>query len=103
MEVYGLLTVAEIRTIIIPLVEKYPVRRVILFGSYARGDATVHSDIDLIIDSENNISGFDFFGIAGRIIKEMPVKIDVFEMGEIEISSKLNKNIIQDGVVIYEA
>ena len=98
-----MLTIDDIKSIIIPLVESYPVRRVILFGSYARGDATAHSDIDLLIDSENKLNGFDFFGIAGRIIKKMPVKTDVFEAGEIEASSKLSNNIIRDGVIIYEA
>ncbi|MDR0249323.1 MAG: nucleotidyltransferase domain-containing protein [Oscillospiraceae bacterium] len=55
-----MLTMNEIRTIITPLVEIYPVRRVILFGSYARGNETERSDIDLIIDSEGKLDGFEF-------------------------------------------
>jgi predicted nucleotidyltransferase len=97
------LTINEIRTIITPLVEIYPVRRVILFGSYARGNETERSDIDLIIDSEGKLDGFEFFGIAGRIIKNMPVKADVFEMSEINKPSKFFDNINREGVVIYEA
>jgi predicted nucleotidyltransferase len=72
-----LLSIEEIKSIIIPRVEIHPVRRVILFGSYARGDATERSDVDLIIDSNGQLNGFDFFGIAGRIIKSMPIKTDV--------------------------
>jgi predicted nucleotidyltransferase len=57
---FAMLTMNEIRTIITPLVEIYPVRRVILFGSYARGNETERSDIDLIIDSEGKLDGFEF-------------------------------------------
>ena len=32
-----MLSIEEINSYIIPVVEKYPVERVILFGSYARG------------------------------------------------------------------
>jgi len=97
-----LLTVDEIKSIVTPLVEIYPIRRVTLFGSYARGSATESSDVDLLIDSEGRLNGFDFFGIAGRIIKKMPVKTDVFEISEIEAQSMFLDNIIRDGVTIYE-
>ena len=98
-----LISVDEIRTIVIPLVEAHPVRRVILFGSYARGDATAESDVDLLIDSEGRLNGFDFFGIVGRIIKNMPVKTDVFELGEVESPSALLDSINREGVIIYES
>ena len=97
-----MLTINEIKLIITPLVEIYPIRRVILFGSYARGDATENSDVDLLIDSEGQLNGFVFFGIAGKIIKKMPVKTDVFEIGEIKTPSSLFDSIMQEGVIIYE-
>lgn len=40
----------EIKTIIIPIAKKYGVLRIYLFGSYARGDNTEESDVDLRID-----------------------------------------------------
>jgi predicted nucleotidyltransferase len=101
--VCGLLSIEEIKSIIVPLVEIHPVRRVILFGSYARGDATERSDVDLIIDSDGQLNGFDFFGIAGRIIKNMPIKTDVFEMSEVNTPSALIDSISREGVTIYEA
>ena len=97
----NMLTIEEIKFIVIPLVEPYLVSRVILIGSYARGEATEKSDVDLIIDSEGKLSGFDYFGIAGRIIKKMPVKTDVFELREINKPSALFDNINKEGIVIY--
>ena len=35
-----MLSVEEIKSYIIPVVEKYPIEKVILFSSYARGDAS---------------------------------------------------------------
>ena len=95
------MTIDEIKSIITPLVSPYPISRVILFGSYARGDASECSDVDLIIDSEGRLSGFDFFGIAGLMIKKMPIKVDVFELREINRPSIMFDNIKNEGVVIY--
>ena len=34
---------------ILPIVQKYGIKRIILFGSMARGDADEHSDYDFLI------------------------------------------------------
>ena len=96
------MTINEIKNIITPLVSPYPISRVILFGSHARGDATECSDVDLIIDSEGRLNAFDFFGISGMIIKKMPTKVDVFELDEIKRPSSMFDTISREGVVIYE-
>ena len=44
-------TTSEIQARIQPIAEKYELKAVYLFGSYARGTATDHSDIDLLIDT----------------------------------------------------
>ena len=97
------MTIDEIKNIITPLVSPYPIKRVILFGSYARGEASENSDVDLIIDSEGQLSGFDFFGIAGLMIKKIPIRVDVFELREINRPSILFDDINKEGVVIYES
>ena len=42
--------VDEIARIVRPIAQRYGLRAVYLFGSYARGAATEDSDIDLLID-----------------------------------------------------
>ncbi|MBQ9552129.1 MAG: nucleotidyltransferase domain-containing protein [Clostridia bacterium] len=44
-------TVEEIQSIIEPIAKKHGLKAVYLFGSYARGTANEHSDIDLLIDT----------------------------------------------------
>jgi len=79
-----MLTINEIKTLVTPLVEGYPVRRVILFGSYARGEATESSDVDLAIDYEDTFNYWDFLGLIGDIIRKMPVKVDVLGLDEVK-------------------
>lgn len=43
-------SVSDIQRIVAPIARRYGVDRVFLFGSYARGDNTPGSDIDLRID-----------------------------------------------------
>ena len=44
-------SVEAIQSIVAPIASRYGIPAVYLFGSYARGTATEHSDIDLLIDT----------------------------------------------------
>ena len=96
------MTVDEIKSIVTPLVSPYPIRRIILFGSYARGDASECSDVDLIIDSEGRLNAFDYFGLIGMIVKKMPIKVDVFELDEVKSPSSMFDRISKEGMILYE-
>ena len=49
-----MLTVDKIREAVGPLCEKYKIPKAYLFGSYARGDATSQSDVDIRIEREGS-------------------------------------------------
>ena len=44
-------TIEEIRQRIEPIVRKYHILAIYLFGSYARGEATAESDLDFLVDT----------------------------------------------------
>lgn len=44
-------TISEIKRRIAPVIEKYRIPAMYLFGSYARGEATEESDIDFLVDT----------------------------------------------------
>lgn len=44
-------TIQEIKNKVLPILEKYRIPAMYLFGSYARGDATEESDLDFLIDT----------------------------------------------------
>lgn len=47
------LTIKEIRTIIKPILNKYGINNIYLFGSYARGEANNDSDVDIYCEKGN--------------------------------------------------
>jgi len=97
-----ILTISAIQNIVEPIVKNFPVRQVILFGSYARQEANEYSDVDLIVDSGGALDGISFFTIVGDIAKQLPVKSDVFEMQEIEKFSNFYLAVEREGVIIYD-
>ena len=94
--------VDDVVRIITPILQPSPVRRVILFGSYAKGTNTPNSDIDLIIDSNGQLRGIDFFALSSELAQALPIKADIFEMREISPNSNMYDVIAQEGVVIYD-
>jgi predicted nucleotidyltransferase len=52
-------TVEQLKKLITPVALKYSIPTVYLFGSYARGDATEESDVDILVDK----TGTDLIGL----------------------------------------
>ncbi|WP_312070428.1 nucleotidyltransferase domain-containing protein [Anaerotignum propionicum] len=79
--------------------EKYQAKKIVLFGSRARGDNHARSDIDLAIYGmeECNRSGF------WSEIDDLPtlLKFDLVYVSD-NTDQELIKNIEKDGVLIYE-
>lgn len=71
-------TVDEIKQRVEPVAKKYDIEKVYLFGSYARGDATEESDIDLRIDGDQKIrSLIDLSGLFLDFENALQKSIDV--------------------------
>lgn len=104
-------TIDEIREKVQPIAEKYKLKKVSLFGSYARSEATSDSDIDLyIIESEDSFVGIQFaIGALYADFEDVLEKeIDIVEAGAIKqnwnkwYTRALFKNIKNDEVVLYD-
>lgn len=58
-------TLDEIAQRIRPVAERYRLRAVYVFGSYARGEAGENSDIDLLVDDTGSgLRGLDYGGLC---------------------------------------
>ena len=98
-----MLSIEEIKSYIMPVINKYPIDRVILFGSHARGDATDTSDIDLIVDSRGRLRNRKIFALGGELLNVLPVRVDVYDILEITNPSAMYDIILKEGVVIYDS
>lgn len=92
-------TIEEIKRIVEPIAKQNGIERIYLFGSYARGEATLDSDIDLIIDSKNIRSLFQLGGVYSELEVAFDKKIDLLIEGD--ISPEFNYNIIDEEMLLY--
>ena len=97
-----MMTTEEIKNCIEPVLRRYPVRKALLFGSHARGGASESSDVDLVIDSDGKLFNRKIFALGGELLSVLPVRVDVYDILELNRTSQLYKNIEKDGVVVYE-
>ena len=88
---------ARLEREIIAFAKRCGVRKVILFGSRARGDTRERSDIDLAV------SGGDI-GEFTEAVNEEAWTLLMFDVVNLdrEISAELRAEIDRDGVVLYE-
>ena len=74
---YTLETIIEkLRAYLPELKKKYPISRLGIFGSYARGEATENSDIDVAVEL-NGPMGLNFVAMANEIENLFGIKVDV--------------------------
>jgi predicted nucleotidyltransferase len=66
------------------LQRKYPVSRLGLFGSYARGEATEKSDIDIAVEITGPM-GLNFVAMANEIEGLLGIKTDVVPKRSIKV------------------
>lgn len=92
-------TKAEISSILSPIFANYPVKRALLFGSYAKGLANENSDIDIAVDS--GLRGLAFFGLLEDVVCALDKQIDLIDFSQIEKNSDVEKEINSTGVLIY--
>ncbi len=58
------------------LQSRFKLRRLALFGSYARGDQQPGSDVDILVDVDPSI-GLDFVTLADRIEQLLGLPVDL--------------------------
>lgn len=102
-----ILSVNEIKNKISPILASYGARSASLFGSYARGEATEESDVDLYVDggdSKKLKSLISFSGLRLDMIDALGKEVDLLTyISDDEIDSIFRNNFYRDEVKIYEA
>ena len=82
------------------LLARYNAEYALLFGSYARGDETPESDIDVVVFGGDHFKKSNIFAFAGDLREALGINADVFEISEVDNGSPLYENLMNDGIEI---
>ena len=80
---------------------------VILFGSYAKGDATENSDVDLLVIAESDLPRFKRSRRLYKLFKPYPFGMDilVYTPAEVEKGAKSSlsfvSTVLKEGKTVY--
>ncbi|WP_106626986.1 nucleotidyltransferase family protein [Selenomonas massiliensis] len=83
-----------------PLANKYRVKEIYLFGSYARGEADENSDLDFLVYGGEKFKRTMIFALAEDLRETLEKKVDVFEIGEVNPDSNFYKTIMKEKVLV---
>jgi len=80
------------------IASQYDVAKIVLFGSRARGDNQAKSDVDIAVYGCRDFTNF-YFDVEEKVWTLLT--FDIVNMDN-DVSEELKREIIRDGVIIYE-
>ena len=98
-------SINNIREKVAPVCEQWQIGKLLLFGSYAKGEATENSDLDFIVfDTNKSLLGSKFYALVGELRDVFnPINVEVLEDAEQNNIPWINDILASEGVVIYES
>ena len=94
---------ADLRAKVTPLLRPY-VKRISVFGSYARGEQTPESDIDLLVElkpsGERPQLGLKWFGLEQELSKILGHEVEL--VSEKALNRHVWPYVEEDKVILYE-
>ena len=92
--------VLTIKKIITPIARSYGGKRIYLFGSYAKGNATENSDIDLLIEKRKPMSLLKLSGMRQSVEEALELTVDLVSTSGIE--DEFYQEIAGTEILLYE-
>lgn len=93
-------SIEQIRKKILPVMERYGVKKAGLFGSWARGESNPRSDVDILVEIVKDISLFGFIELKLELEEVLGTHVDLVEYSTIK--PLLRNRILKEEVVLYE-
>ncbi len=91
--------VTTLNTNFIPLQSKYSIKELSIIGSYARGEQTETSDLDIMVDFKEPI-GWEVVDLRDDLEELLGHKIDLILKAGIIQRKRLYKGILEDAVYV---
>jgi len=83
-----------------PLMEKYKVDKLFLFGSYVRGEANSDSDLDFLVYGDDQFKGTMIFTLGEELRKVLNKKVDIYKIRELNKDSAFYRNKMKEKVFV---
>lgn len=93
--------IAQIKKNIVPVAQKYGLKKLYLFGSYAKGTANDRSDVDLLIEKGLPLSLLKLSGLRQDASDALGMEVDVVSMSGID--KEFWEEIRGTEVLLYES
>ena len=93
-------TRTEIVNAIQILLAKYNAEYALLFGSYARGEETPNSDVDVIVFGGDSFKKSNIFAFAEDLRAMTGKEVDAFEICELKLGTPFYNSVMKEGVKI---
>lgn len=93
-------TIEKLKSILGPIAKRHGVKKLSVFGSVARGEATDKSDVDLLADVPDGWGLFALSGLYADIEDALTCQVDLVTTGIDD--AQFLENIRKDEVILYE-
>lgn len=90
----------KLKEIAMPILNMYGVKKAAVFGSFARGDATESSDVDLLVNYSEHTSLFDVVRLKRSLESALGRNVDLVSYEWID--EHLKDRIMKERVPLYE-
>ena len=94
-------TKETIQKVVRDVVKEYDIKEAYLFGSYARGEETPQSDIDLRFLCGKTLRIQDLYHIEKELEKKLGKSIEIISAPPKELRPRFYKRIKEDEVMLY--
>ena len=91
------MSVADIESCIRILLERYHAEYALLFGSYARGEATPDSDVDVVVAGGSGFQKTNILAFAEDLRIMTGKNVDAFELCELDEGSPIYNAVMREG------
>lgn len=87
-----------IKQAILPVLRRHGVKRAGMFGSFARGEATPESDVDILVELDGQASLLDFIGIKLELEDVLGRRVDLVEYAAVK--PRLRDRVLREEIPI---
>ena len=92
------MNIETIKSQIVEVLKKYPIKHASLFGSFSRNEQTEESDIDILIEASESFTLFQLLRLENELSETLSIKTDIVEFKAIK--SSIRERILADAISI---